>query len=153
MPAQPAIRDIDHEEEAAPDYSGVLTRRVAAFFLDAAILTVLIALAALVVGLVGLVTFGLGWLLYAVLVPLIVLPYVAFTLGGPEQATPGMRAMDIRIASDDGKPLDPWMAAGHHILFWVFNTVLSPLVLLLALFTQRKRTLHDLLLRTSVARA
>jgi uncharacterized RDD family membrane protein YckC len=155
MPTRTDTDIIEHEGNgaAAHRYSGVLTRRVAAFLIDAVILALLITLAALVVGVVGLVTFGLGWLLYAVLVPLIVLPYVAFTLGGPEQATPGMRLAGVRIISDDGARVDPLMAAGHHILFWAFSTLLTPLVLALALFTRRKRTLHDILLRTAVIRA
>ncbi|NJR13269.1 MAG: RDD family protein, partial [Phyllobacteriaceae bacterium] len=43
-------------------------------------------------------------------------------------------------------------AVVHSVLFWAFNSILTPLVLLLVLFTQRKRTLHDLLLGTAVVR-
>jgi uncharacterized RDD family membrane protein YckC len=38
------------------------------------------------------------------------------------------------------------------VLFWAGNVILSPLVLLVTLFADRKRTLHDLLLGTVVSR-
>lgn len=149
----PAAPLIEIEPAAPASTEGVLRRRAGAFLLDYAILAVIISIAAVVIGILGVVTLGLGWMLYAILVPLIVLPYIAFTLGGPEQATPGMRLMGIRLAVDGGKPVDPLLAIVHSVMFWAFNAALSPLVLLVALFTQRKRTLHDVLLGTSVIRA
>jgi uncharacterized RDD family membrane protein YckC len=38
------------------------------------------------------------------------------------------------------------------VLFWAGNVILSPLVLLVTLFADRKRALHDLLLGTVVVR-
>jgi uncharacterized RDD family membrane protein YckC len=38
------------------------------------------------------------------------------------------------------------------VLFWAGNAILTPLVLLVTLFSDRKRTLHDLLLGTIVLR-
>jgi uncharacterized RDD family membrane protein YckC len=106
-----------------------------------------------VIGVLGILTFGLAWLLYAVLVPIVVVPYVALSLGGLDQATPGMKAMDLKIVKDDGGQIDWLIATVHLILFWVFNTILTPFILLLALFTSRKRALHDILLNTSMQRA
>ena len=40
----------------------------------------------------------------------------------------------------------------NSVLFWAANALLTPLVLLFALITDRKRTLHDLLLGTVVVR-
>ena len=39
------------------------------------------------------------------------------------------------------------------MLFWAGNVVLTPLILLVTLFSDRKRTLHDLLLGTVVSRS
>jgi len=39
------------------------------------------------------------------------------------------------------------------VLFWAANVLLTPLILLATLFTDRKRTLHDLLLGTVVVRS
>jgi uncharacterized RDD family membrane protein YckC len=105
-----------------------------------------------IIGILGILTFGLAWLLYAVLVPIVVVPYVALSLGGRDQATPGMKVMDLKIVKDDGGHIDWLIATVHLILFWVFNTILTPFVLLLTLFTTRKRALHDILLNTSMQR-
>ena len=52
----------------------------------------------------------------------------------------------------DGRPIDGLTAVVHSVLFWAGNVILSPLVLLVTLFSDRKRTLHDLLLGTVVSR-
>lgn len=146
-------------EDTLPDrwddtrlYSGVLTSRAIAFVIDYLIVGLLLIPVGIVVFLLGLLTFGLGWLLFGILFPLIALTYVWNTLGGPNQATVGMRMMGVRLERLDGQPVDGMLAVVHTILFWAGNTVLTPLILLVALFTDRKRTLHDLLLGTVAVR-
>lgn len=134
-------------------YEGVLTRRVLAFCLDYLFVLLLTVPAAILVGFVGVLTLGLGWLLYGVLVPLVALVYVWRTLGGRHQATVGMRMAGIRLLRLDGGTVDGPLAVLHSVLFWAGNVLLTPLVLLATLFTDRKRTVHDLLLGTVVARA
>jgi uncharacterized RDD family membrane protein YckC len=134
-------------------FESVLPRRVFAFVIDYVVMGIVIAVVGAMIGVLGFLTFGLAWLLYAVLVPVIVVPYVALSLGGQDQATPGMKVMDLKIVKDDGGHVDWLTATVHLILFWVFNTVLTPFVLLLTLFTNRKRALHDILLNTSMQRA
>ncbi|MFC5386395.1 RDD family protein [Aquamicrobium segne] len=133
-------------------YDGVRTRRVLAFFIDYLIVGLLSIPFAILVLLLGLLTFGLGWALFGFLVPLVALTYVWFTLGGKEQATVGMKWMNIRLERLDGQPVDGIFALIHSILFWAANVILTPLVLLIMLFTDRKRALHDLLLGTVVIR-
>ena len=133
-------------------YDGVLTRRVFAFLIDYAIVLLLLIPFGMLVALLGLLTFGLGWSLFAILGPAVAIVYVWNTLGGPRQATVGMRLMGIRLDRLDGRRVDGMLAVVHSVLFWAGNVVLSPLVLLVALFTNRKRTLHDLLLGTVVTR-
>ena len=41
----------------------------------------------------------------------------------------------------------------HAVLFWAGNVLLSPLVLLISLFSPRKRLLQDFLLGTVVVRS
>ena len=101
----------------------------------------------------GILTLGLGWMLYGIIVPLTVVPYVWRSLGGPNQATPGMRAMGIRLERLDGGAVDGMLAVIHTVLFWAGSVLLTPFVLLVALFMERKRTLHDWLLGTVVVRA
>ena len=144
---------VDADPVEAYRFDGVLRRRVFAFVIDYALVIATIVVAAIVVGVVGVLTLGLGWLLYAILGPLVILPYIWLTLGGPDQATPGMKMMGIKLVRDDDQPVDGMLAIVHCVLFWAFNSALSPLVLLVTLFTNRKRTLHDVLLGTAVVRA
>lgn len=134
-------------------YDGVRTRRIFAFLIDYLIVALLLIPFAILVLLLGLLTFGLGWSLFAVLGPAVALVYVWSTLGGPNQATAGMRMMGIRLDRLDGRPVDGLLAVVHSVLFWAGNVVLTPLILLVSLFADRKRTLHDLLLGTVVTRS
>ncbi|MEP9371530.1 RDD family protein [Mesorhizobium sp. KR1-2] len=134
-------------------YEGVLTRRVVAFCIDYLIIGLLMIPFAILVFLLGIITLGLGWGLFGVLFPLVAMIYVWNTLGGRNQATTGMRMMGIRLDRLDGKPVDGLLAVVHTVLFWAGNVVLTPLILLATLFTDRKRTLHDLLLGTVVTRS
>jgi uncharacterized RDD family membrane protein YckC len=131
---------------------GVRKRRVYAFLIDAAIVFLLSIPVSIVIFLLGIVTLGLGFFLYAVMFPVLAITYVACTMGGADQATVGMKANDIYISRLDGGKIDPITAIVHSVLFWAGNVLLSPLALLVTLFSDRKRTLHDLLLGTIVLR-
>ena len=133
-------------------YRGVRTRRIFAFLVDYAIVLALAVPAAIVVAILGLLTLGLGWALYAVMLPLIAIFYIGFTMGGRAQATLGMRLFDIRVSRLDGVAVDPVLAVLHGVLFWASVSLLTPLVLLVSLFTRHKELLHDYLLGTVVVR-
>lgn len=133
-------------------YEGVRTRRVVAFLVDYLIVAVLTIPFAVLVFLLGIITLGLGWVLFSILFPAVALVYIWNTLGGREQATVGMRMMNIRLERLDGRPVDGLLAIVHSVLFWAGNVLLTPLILLATLFLDRKRTVHDLLLGTVVAR-
>lgn len=134
-------------------YEGVRTKRIFAFIIDYIIVGLLLIPFGILVGLLGLLTFGLAWMLFGILVPAVALTYVWNTMGGPNQATVGMRVMGIRLDRLDGRPVDGLLAIVHSVLFWAANALLTPLVLLVPLFTERKRALHDLLLGTVVTRS
>lgn len=134
-------------------YDGVRTRRVLAFVIDYLIVAMLLVPFGILVFLLGLLTFGIAWGLFAILAPAVAIIYIWNTLGGPNQATTGMRMMGIRLDRLDGAPIDGMTAVVHSVLFWAGNVILSPLVLLVTLFSDRKRTLHDLLLGTVVTRS
>lgn len=133
-------------------YDGVRTRRILAFCIDYLIVGLLMIPVATFVLVLGLLTFGLGWMLFGILLPAVTLVYVAATLGGPKQSTAGMRLMGIRLFRLDGGRIDPMVAVVHTVLFWAGSVILTPLVLAVTLFSDRKRTLHDLLLGTAVVR-
>jgi len=133
-------------------YEGVRTRRIMAFLVDYAIVALLMIPFAILIGILGIVTLGLGWALFSVLFPAVALLYIWNTMGGPNQATVGMRMMGIRLERLDGRPIDGLLAVVHSVLFWAANVFLTPLILLATLFVDRKRTVHDLLLGTVVVR-
>ncbi|GLK82450.1 RDD family protein [Ancylobacter defluvii] len=137
-----------------PEYfRGVLWRRFIAFLIDALIICVPIGVAAVVIFVSGFVTFGLGWLLFGLLSPAFViwaLVYSGLTLGGRESATIGMRVMEIEMRLWYGAPMYTLLAVLSVVLFWVSLSVLTPLVVIVGLFNNRKRLLHDLLLGTVV---
>ena len=75
------------------------------------------------------------------------------TLGGPSSATPGMRFTGIEMRTVRGERMYYGLALLHALLFWFSLAILTPLVLLVALFTDRKQLLHDLLLGTVAVRS
>jgi uncharacterized RDD family membrane protein YckC len=133
-------------------YEGVRTKRIFAFVIDYVIIALLLIPFAILVFLLGIITLGLGWMLFSVLGPAVALAYVWNTLGGPNQATIGMKTMGIRLERLDGRPIDGLTALVHTVLFWAGNVLLTPLILLATLFLDRKRAAHDLLLGTVVTR-
>ncbi|TWF56740.1 RDD family protein [Neorhizobium alkalisoli] len=141
---------------AAPEdwraYSGVLSRRIFAFLIDYLIVLLLCIPAAVIVFFLGIITLGLGFALYPALFVIVALLYFGMTLGGPNQASPGMRAMGLAMARIDGRRMDFLTAMVHTVLFWLINSVLTPLILLAGLFIERSRLVHDLLLGTVVMR-
>ena len=133
-------------------YSGVLTQRAFAFVIDYTIVLLLCIPAAVVVFFLGIITLGLGFFLYPALFVIVALLYFGVTLGGPSQATLGMRALGIAMMRLDGRRIDFLTAMVHTVLFWIINSVLTPLILLAGLFTDRSRLVHDMLLGTVVDR-
>ncbi|WP_223476826.1 RDD family protein [Oricola indica] len=133
-------------------FEGVRTRRIMAFLIDYAMVILLIVVAVPVIFLLGFATFGAAWLLYLILSPLIALTYIGWTVGGPSQATIGMRLAGIRLERYDGRRIDFLTAVVHSVLFWASAALFLPL-LLAPLFLEHKRTLHDLALGTVVVRS
>jgi len=134
-------------------YSGVRSRRIFAFFIDVIAIAILFTMAAFLVFFLGIFTLGLAWLMYAFLWQAVALLYVGFTLGGPKAATPGMAAMGLEMRLWYGAKPYPLLAAMHALLYWFSIAFLTPLILLVSLFSDRKRLLHDIVLGTVVVNA
>ena len=134
-------------------FEGVLARRVLAFFIDVILIVIPVVFAGLFIFVFGLVTFGLGWALYWLLSPAAViwaLVYYGTTFGGPASATIGMRVMDLEMRTWYGAPMYFLLGAVHVIVFWITVSALTPLILLIGLFNERRRLLHDMLVGTVV---
>ena len=150
----PDFRPHAFDPDLQPDlFRGVPTRRVIAFIIDLIVLSVPVALAVVFIAVFGLVTLGLGWVLFWLVWPATVvwaLLYYGATLGGPHSATIGMRVMDLELRTWYGAPGYFLLGAMHAVLFWISISVLSPFVLLLGLFNGRRRLLHDFVLGTVI---
>jgi uncharacterized RDD family membrane protein YckC len=134
-------------------FRGVLTRRIFAFLIDLVVLSVPVILGYLFIAVFGLITLGLGWVLFWLAWPASVIwavIYYGTSLGGPHSATLGMRVMDLELRTWYGAPGYFVLGAMHAVLFWISVSMLSPLVLLVGLFNGRRRLLHDIVLGTVV---
>ena len=132
-------------------FRGVLPRRVIAFLIDLIVIAVPVILGYLFIAIFGVVTLGLGWMLFWLAWPATViwaLIYYGASLGGPHSATTGMRVMDLQLRTWYGTPGYFVLGAAHALLFWVSISMLTPFVLLIGLFNARGRLLHDFVLGT-----
>ena len=136
---------------AQPEYfDTVLRRRIFAFLVDASIVFCLTAGLYVLFFFLGFLTLGLAWLAFGLIFPAVALGYSAYTLSQPPSATIGMRLMELEMRTWYGAPCYALLGAIHALLFYFLATLLTPFVLLLALFNGRKRTLHDFLVGTIV---
>jgi uncharacterized RDD family membrane protein YckC len=134
-------------------FEGVLPRRLLAFFIDLIILVLPVMFVGLFIFLFGLVTFGIGWVLFWLLSPAAViwaLCYYGLTFGSPASATVGMRVMDLEMRTWYGAPAYFVLGAVHAIVYWISVSVFTPLILLVGVFNERRRLLHDMLVGTIV---
>jgi uncharacterized RDD family membrane protein YckC len=146
----PHAFDPDLEPEL---FRGVPTRRVVAFLIDLVVLSVPVILGYIFIAVFGLLTLGLGWVLFWLAWPASVIwaiVYYGASLGGPHSATVGMRVMDLELRTWYGAPGYFVLGAMHAVLFWVSISFLSPLVVLVGLFNTRRRLLHDFVLGTVI---
>lgn len=129
-------------------YSGVLLKRVIAYMLDLVFVVVISLPVWGVIAVLGLLTLGLLW---PVLVPLagaVPFAYHTLTLGGRRSATWGMRVMDLELRTLEGERPGYLQALVQTLIFYVSVGLTGSLILLVALVTERHRTLHDLLAGT-----
>jgi uncharacterized RDD family membrane protein YckC len=143
-----------YDPAANPElFEGVLARRCVAFLIDVVLIAIPVVLAAIFIFIFGIITLGLGWALYWLLSPATVvwaIVYYGMTFGGPASATIGMRVMDIEMRTWYGAPAYFVLGAVHAVVYWLTVSFLTPFVLLVAFFNERRRLLHDMLVGTIV---
>jgi uncharacterized RDD family membrane protein YckC len=119
-----------YDPSANPElFEGVLARRVVAFTIDMIVIAIPLVLAWIFIFVFGLLTFGLGWMLFWMLSPASVvwaLAYYGMTLGSEGSATLGMRAMDLQMRTWYGARAYFVLGAVHAVVFWLSVTMLTP---------------------------
>ena len=121
-------------------YDGLMSRRLFGYGVD--VLFIMATLAAL--SLIAFLTFGLLTPLVILVGPAVPLAYHSFFIGR-SGATPGMAFFDVEMRTLDGRRPDYVQAFVMTVLFYLTVVVTSWLILLVALFNDRHRTLHDYL--------
>lgn len=148
------IKPHAYDPATQPEYfEGVRTRRVVAWLIDVTIVALLTVLAAIAFFIFGLLTLGLGWALYWIfpaISTVIAVFYYGLCYTGTKSATLGMRAVDLEMRTWYGGPAYFLLGAVHAVFYWVSISFLTPFILLVVFFNDRKRTLHDMLLGTIV---
>lgn len=148
------VRPHAYDPVTMPEYfEGVLARRAIAFFIDLIVISIPIVFAALFILIFGFITLGLGWILFWLLSPATVIwaiIYYGATLGSERSATIGMRVMDLQMRTWYGAPCYFVLGAAHAVVFWITVSVLTPFILLVGFFNERRRLLHDILVGTVV---
>jgi uncharacterized RDD family membrane protein YckC len=134
---------------------GVLTPRFVAYVIDIFIVALLGLIVSMSVAFLGLVTFGIGWMLFPAVGLCTAMAYAAITIGGASQATIGMRVSGVKVErASDGGPPDGITAAAHCLLFYVaaFTVALHILNVVIGFFRSDGRMGHDLLTGLMVVR-
>lgn len=135
---------------------GVLSRRAFAFVVDMIVIGALVLFFSLAILVLGLLTFGLGWLLFGLLIPAVAILYNALTVGGSSQATIGMRMFGLVVArvNSPGR-VDAITACVHALLFWLATStfLLWVLDVVIGFAREDKRLGHDLLVDVIVIRS
>jgi uncharacterized RDD family membrane protein YckC len=131
-------------------FEGVLGRRSMAFLFDFAIVLFLWLVACVFLAIAGIITLGLAWLLFGIAFPAVALGYSALTMSRPSSSTIGMRMFDLQIRTWYGDRMNGMLGAFHTLVYYFSVTFLTPVILLLPFFNDRKRCLHDYLTGTVV---
>ncbi|MGH6948533.1 MAG: RDD family protein [Kiloniellales bacterium] len=138
--------------EAPEFYDGVPLRRMVGYLID----VVLIALATLALGFVffilGVLTFGLATPFGVVALALLPVAYHTSFIGR-HGATPGMALLGLKVRTWTGARPDFLQALLMTVLFYATVLPTGYLILVIALFNDQRRTLHDLLSGVLVIRA
>jgi uncharacterized RDD family membrane protein YckC len=133
-------------------FEGVLWRRVFAYMVDLLLIAVVAVGAWVVFAALWLLSFGLLGPLLWFLFGLLPLAYHTLLLAGRHSATPGMRCFDLELRSVTGERPNLLQAFIQTALFYATVGMTGSLILLVALFNRRRRTLHDFLAGTVMVR-
>jgi uncharacterized RDD family membrane protein YckC len=124
--------------------SGVMSRRCVAWVFDFFLIAVLVWVLWWILVMFGLLTFGLGFGAMSIL-PFVPFCYNFLSLLGASSATPGQQMMGLAVRRDFDLGPPTGVQALVSVLLFYLTLATSGLLLVVALFTTRHRTLHDLI--------
>jgi len=122
---------------------GVMARRCLAWLIDLVLICLVLVALWIVLLLFGLLTLGLGFGAMAVL-PAVTFLYHFLSLLRSSSATPGQALLGLTVRRDEDLGPPTGLQALIFTLVFYLTMATSGLLLLIALFTVRHRTLHDL---------
>lgn len=127
--------------------------RIGAYLVDLFAIGCLSVLFIAALFVLGFSSFGASWLLIWpswIAAPIV---YSGLTLSSYRQATFGMRLFGLAMRPVDDGAVDFLTGAAHALLFYVFVTAMTPLILLIGIFfTHDHALLHDIVLRVRLMR-
>lgn len=132
-------------------YGGLLPRRCFAYLIDVIVIAILGFCLGFALTIMGILTLGLLTPLAVLVLALWPLAYHSLFLA-LRGATPGMKLLGLEARSWEGQPIAPLQAVIVTILFYVSVGLTAWLILLMALFNDRGRTLHDILANTLIVK-
>lgn len=128
-------------------YDGMPWRRVFAYGIDVCLIGLVMAVAWLGLSVLSVLSLGLLFPVKLVVLALLPVAYHSYFVGSGG-ATPGMRALDVEVRTWSGQRPDYFQAFLLTAMFYVTVAMTAWLVLAVALFNDRRRTLHDYLAGT-----
>ncbi len=136
--------------ERPGDYEGIRTKRIFAYAIDVICIFFVGILAGAAATLLGIITLGLLSPLLAILLACVPLAYHTITIGGPWNATVGMKMFGLEVALANDEEIDYVTAFIHAALFYFSVALTSFLILLVSLFNPQGKVLHDYLTSSTV---
>jgi uncharacterized RDD family membrane protein YckC len=131
---------------------GVIRRRILAFLLDSVLIGLVCGALWLACFGFTVVTLGLGAPVFA-LTPAVPVLYNCISVASPLSATPGQAMMGLVVRRDDDLGPPGALAALVWAIGFLVTMALGAVLLVVALFTEHKRTLHDIVSGLVVVRA
>jgi len=132
-------------------YDGVVLRRSIAYLIDVVIIFAIWVVLAIVLSILGVITFGLLLHLFPLLA-LVPIAYSTLLIGGNQSATYGMRIMGLEVRSWSGERPTMLQALIMTLLFIATVAITWFFGMLVVFFNARRRTAHDFLSGVVVVR-
>jgi uncharacterized RDD family membrane protein YckC len=147
LPIPPGVPDPRSEPLA---YDGLLFKRVLAFLIDMICVGGLFIPVVIILTMTTVMSLGLLWFIVGPILAALPVAYHTLTVGGPASATVGQRVMGMYVLSVLGGRPTFWQALVNAVAFYVLGAMTSWLIILVALFNDQRRCLHDYVAGTVV---